>query len=136
VSLIVVAAVIEEAGRFLVTRRQAGVHLAGMWEFPGGKIDEDETHVDALRRELREELDTDASVGDLVLATTHAYPEKTVTLYFYRCQLLATPRPMLGQEMRWVDREELPTLGFPPADEELIRMLTTGRPEGRPLHSS
>jgi 8-oxo-dGTP diphosphatase len=124
VTLIVVAAVIEQDGRFLVTRRQAGVHLAGLWEFPGGKIDPDETHVEALRRELAEELDTDVSVGELVLATTHAYPEKTVTLYFYRCQLLAQPRPLLGQEMRWVDREELPKLGFPPADEELIRTLS------------
>ena len=123
-TLIVVAAVIERDGRFLVTRRQAGVHLAGMWEFPGGKIDSDETHVEALRRELREELDTDVSVGDLVLAVTHAYPEKTVTLYFYRCELMADPRPMLGQQMRWVDREELQTLGFPAADEELIKTLT------------
>jgi mutator protein MutT len=124
VTLVVVAAVIEDSGRFLVTRRQAGVHLAGMWEFPGGKIDPDETHADALRREIREELDADVSIGDLVLATTHAYPEKTVTLYFYRCSLLAEPQPMLGQEMRWVDRDALQRLGFPPADEELIKLLT------------
>jgi mutator protein MutT len=124
VTLAVVAAVIEDRGRFLVTRRQAGVHLAGMWEFPGGKIDPDETHADALRREIREELDADVTIGSLVLATTHAYSEKTLTLYFYRCRLLADPRPMLGQEMRWVDRDELQTLGFPPADEELIAVLT------------
>lgn len=123
-NVVVVAAVIERDGRFLVTRRQAGVHLAGMWEFPGGKIDEDETHAAALHREIREELDADVIVGDLVLATTHAYPEKTVTLYFYRCTLTGHARPMLGQEMRWVNRDELPTLGFPPADEELIRILT------------
>ena len=122
-TIVVVAAVIEEQGRFLVTRRQTGVHLAGLWEFPGGKIDADETHTDALRRELREELDTDVSVGELVLATTHAYPEKTVTLYFYRCRLLSKPQPMLEQEMRWVDRDELRTLGFPAADEELIHVL-------------
>jgi mutator protein MutT len=125
VSVVVVAAVIEEDGRFLVTRRQAGVHLAGMWEFPGGKIDPDETHTDALRRELREELDTDVSVGDLVLATTHAYSAKTVTLYFYRCKLMADVRPMLGQDMRWVERHELRTLGFPAADQELIELLAT-----------
>jgi mutator protein MutT len=125
VIVVVVAAVIEEQGRFLVTRRQAGVHLAGLWEFPGGKIDPDETHTDALRRELREELDTDVSVGELVLATTHAYPEKTVTLYFYRCRLLSAARPLLGQEMRWVDRDELRTLGFPAADKELIHVLAT-----------
>ena len=123
-TVVVVAAVIEHDTRFLVTRRQAGVHLAGMWEFPGGKIDPDETHVDALRREIREELDTGIDLGELVLATTHAYTDKTVTLYFYRCTLVGDPRPLLGQEMRWVDRQELGTLGFPPADEELIRILT------------
>ncbi len=120
----VVAAVIEEEGRILVTRRQPGVHLAGMWEFPGGKIDPDETHKDALRREIREELDADVDVGGLILATTHAYTDKTVTLYFYRCALKGTPRPLLGQEMRWVAHGDLPSLGFPPADEELIRVLT------------
>jgi len=125
VTTVVVAAVIEDNGRYLVTRRQAGVHLAGLWEFPGGKIDSDETHADALLRELREELDADAAVGELVLATTHAYPEKTVTLYFYACRLLSEPRPMLGQEMRWVDRHELTSLGFPAADEQLIHVLAT-----------
>lgn len=123
-SIAVVAAVVEHDDRFFVTRRQAGVHLAGLWEFPGGKIDPDETHLAALRREIREELDCDVNVGELVSEITHAYPEKTVTLYFYRCTLSGTPRPLLGQEMRWVTREELPTLGFPPADEELIRILT------------
>ena len=122
--VVVVAAVIEDADRFLLTRRQAGVHLEGLWEFPGGKIDEHETHSDALRREIREELDADVEVGDLVLATTHAYPEKTVTLFFYRCRLLGTPRPLLGQEMRWVARPELSTLGFPAADEALITLLS------------
>jgi mutator protein MutT len=124
VTAVVVAAVIEQQDRFLVTQRQAGVHLAGMWEFPGGKIDPTETHADALRREIREELDAEVDVGELVLATTHAYLEQTVTLYFYRCRLLGEPRPMLGQEMRWVDRETLRILGFPAADEELIRILT------------
>jgi mutator protein MutT len=124
VTAVVVAAVIEDQDRFLVTRRQAGVPLAGMWEFPGGKIDPSETHSEALRREIREELDADVDVGDLVLATTHAYIDQTVTLYFYRCGLIGNPRPMLEQEMRWVDRETLRTLGFPPADEELIRILT------------
>lgn len=121
--LVVVAAVVEDRHRFLVTRRPPGVHLAGMWEFPGGKIDPDESHVAALRRELREELGVDADVGELVHDTTHAYPEVTVALYFYRCRLVGEPTPLLGQEMRWVPREELPSLGFPPADAELIDLL-------------
>ncbi len=120
----VVAAIIQHDDRFLVTRRLAGVHLAGLWEFPGGKIDPDETHEAALAREIREELDTDIQLGELVLATTHTYPEKSVTLYFYRCTLGGNPRPQLGQEMRWVDRDELASLEFPAADAELIRILT------------
>ena len=123
--IIVVAAVVEENDAFLVTRRPDGVHLAGLWEFPGGKIAATESHADALRREMHEELDTDVDVGALVFETTHAYPERTVSLYFYRCVLRGQPRPLLGQEMRWVHRSELPSLGFPPADEELIRRLAT-----------
>ena len=126
VHLLVVAAVIERDGSFLVTRRQPGVHLEGMWEFPGGKIDSTETHADALQREIREELDVDVVVGDLVLATSHPYPERTVVLYFYRCELSGTPRALLGQEVRWVRREKLAALDFPPADEELIRILRGG----------
>lgn len=119
----VVAAVIEEGDSFLVTHRQAGVHLEGMWEFPGGKIDPAETHADALKREIREELDVDIEVGDLVFQTSHDYPDITVALFFYRCVLKGAPRPLLGQEMRWVRPAELLALSFPPADEELIRTL-------------
>ena len=121
--IVVVAAVIEENNRFFLTRRQPGVHLAGMWEFPGGKIDPAETHAAALEREIREELDAGVAVGELIFQTTHVYPDRAVALYFYRCTLVGTPRPLLGQEMRWVPREELSSLGFPPADEELIRLL-------------
>ena len=122
--VIVVAAVIEDRDRFLVTRRQAGVHLAGMWEFPGGKIDPQETHEHALKREMREELDVDVDVDQLVFDVAHDYPDRTVALFFYRCRLKGEPRPLLGQEMQWVERSRLGTLGFPPADEALIRMLT------------
>ncbi len=120
---IVVAAVIEEDGRFFVTRRQKGVHLEGMWEFPGGKLDPSETHAEALRREIGEELGADVDVGELVLSTTHDYGDLAVALFFYRCRLVGTPRPLLKQEMRWVARGELGLLPFPPADTELIRLL-------------
>jgi mutator protein MutT len=123
-NITVVAAVIEQEERFLVTRRPAGAHLAGLWEFPGGKIDPDESHRAALQREIREELDADVEVGELAFATTHAYSDRTVALYFYRCTLLGSPRPLLGQEMQWVTRPELPLLGFPPADAQLIERLT------------
>ena len=122
-NIVVVAAVIEQAGTFLVTRRQPGVHLAGMWEFPGGKIDPDESHPVALQREIREELDAAIEVGELVHEATYAYSDRTVELYFYRCALLGNPRPLLGQELRWVARADLASLPFPPADAELIDLL-------------
>lgn len=125
--IVVVAAVIEDGDAFLVTRRQEGVHLAGMWEFPGGKVDPLETHVEGLRREIREELDADVDVKELVYFTAHEYSGRAVMLYFYRCTLEGEPRPMLGQQMRWVPRAELASLGFPPADEQLIKMLVGGR---------
>lgn len=121
--ILVVAAVIEREDRFLVTRRQDGVHLAGFWEFPGGKVADGESHTAALRREIYEELNVDVVVRDLVLETSHEYPERVVTLFFYRCDLIGIPRPMLEQEMAWVSRTELPSLSFPPADDELIRRL-------------
>jgi mutator protein MutT len=121
----VVAAVLERDGHFLVTRRQDGVHLAGLWEFPGGKIDPGETHAAALERELLEELDTTVEVRDLIFETAHDYGDVAVRLYFYACVLTGAPRPLLGQEMRWVPRHELAQLGFPEADAELIRLLTS-----------
>jgi 8-oxo-dGTP diphosphatase len=124
-TIVVTAAVIESNGRFLVTRRQKGVHLEGVWEFPGGKCDRNESLATCLARELREELDVDARIGDEVFTTTHAYAERRVELHFIRCELFGEPRPQLGQEMRWVPRAELAALEFPPADVELIRILRT-----------
>jgi 8-oxo-dGTP diphosphatase len=123
----VVAAVIERDDRFFLTRRLAGTHLAGLWEFPGGKCASGESHADCLARELREELDVAASIGPLVLSTTHAYPEGTVELHFYETRLGGEPRPMLGQEMRWVRRDELASLDLPDADAALIELLTASR---------
>lgn len=124
-AIVVTAAVIERDGSLLVTRRPAGVHLEGCWEFPGGKCDARETLEACLARELREELDVDARIGEEIFSTTHAYTERAVELHFFRCELIGEPRPLLGQEMRWVRREELGALEFPPADEELIRVLSS-----------
>ena len=122
-SVIVVAAVIEREGLFLVARRQAGVHLEGYWEFPGGKCRPNETEVESLRREIREELDADISAPEKLLSWAHEYADRVVELSFYRCALVGTARPMLGQELRWVSRAELTRLRFPPADAALIARL-------------
>lgn len=123
-TIVVAAAVIESGGRFLVTRRQQGVHLEGFWEFPGGKCDAGESLEACLLRELREELNVDARIGAEILATRHEYPGRSVELHFFSCELSGAPEPQLGQEMRWVSREDLSTLTFPPADEQLIAVLT------------
>jgi 8-oxo-dGTP diphosphatase len=122
--VVVVAAIIEREDSFLLTLRPDGTHLAGHWEFPGGKVDEHETHSEALRREVFEELDAVVDVGELAHTVTHAYPEKTVQLFFYRCVLRGEPKPMMGQQMRWVPRGELASLPFPAADRELISLLS------------
>src|SRR5207249_653169 len=121
--VVVTAAVIERGGRFLVTRRQQGVHLEGLWEFPGGKCEPGEEHALCLARELNEELAVGVHVGNEMFATTHEYPDRVVELHFFRCELLGSPVPQIGQEMRWVSRADLEALEFPPADRELIRLL-------------
>ena len=118
-----VAAVIEADDSVLITRRLHGTHLEGLWEFPGGKVDAGEPHEDALRREIREELDADVDIHELLLSTTHHYPERSVSLHFFRCTLTGVAKAMLGQEMRWIRRTDLDPLAFPEADRELIDLL-------------
>jgi 8-oxo-dGTP diphosphatase len=123
-TLVVVAAIVEDHGRYFVTRRQKGVHLAGLWEFPGGKIEAGESLEDGLRRELKEELGTVVEIGEEVFTVTHDYADRRVELHFLSCTFLNAPVALLGQEMRWVARDELTSLKFPPADDELIQRLT------------
>jgi 8-oxo-dGTP diphosphatase len=125
--LVVVAAVIERNGLFLVARRPRGTHLAGYWEFPGGKVHEGESHEAALRREIKEELNADISGLQKILQTSHAYPERTVELHFFRAGLDGNPEPALGQQLRWIARDDLAGLEFPPADAELIANLMDSR---------
>ena len=122
-AIVVTAALVERGGCFLVTRRQKGVHLEGYWEFPGGTCEPGESLAACLARELREELDVGTIFGAEIFTTTHAYPERSVELHFLRCTIDGEPRSILGQEIRWVPREDLESLQFPPADAELIALL-------------
>jgi mutator protein MutT len=122
-TLVVVAAVVDRDGSFLLTTRPAGTHLAGQWEFPGGKVEPGERLDECLRRELLEELAVHVLVGREIFATTHAYPERTVELHFFECEMEGEPQPLLGQEIRWVPRAELPVVELPEADAALIRRL-------------
>ena len=120
----VVAAVIRRRGRVLICDRPASKPPAG-WEFPGGKVEPGERPGEALRRELDEELGIRAVILDPVFELTHAYPDKTVRLLFFRTVLPAgtEPRPREGQHCRWIAPAELTGCGLLEADRPLAEFL-------------
>jgi len=124
-TVVVAAAVMVEGGRVLLTQRKAGTHLAGAWEFPGGKVEAGEDPRDALRRELREEIGLEASVGAIVEVTFHRYEEagKAVLLLFYEAARAAgspEPRAIDVAAVKWATPEELRDEDFPPADVAVL----------------
>jgi len=120
----VAAGLVFRDGKLLITLRQADAHLGGLWEFPGGKREPNETFEACLARELREELGIEIEVGELVESLTHAYPEKTVHLRFYRCALKQhEPRPLGCSDCKWVTAAELLNHDFPAADARLLHKL-------------
>lgn len=119
------AGLVFRSGKLLITQRHADAHLGGLWEFPGGKRETNETFEQCLVRELREELAVEVEVGRLFESLTHAYPEKTVHLRFFVCQLReGEPRPLGCAALKWVTCEELMAHDFPAADEQLLAKLT------------
>ena len=118
------AGLIFRSGLLLITQRHAGDHLGGLWEFPGGKREPGETFEQCLKRELREELGIEVSVGELFESVTHAYGDKTVHLQFFLCQLFTgEPQPLDCAALKWVSREALPAHAFPAADAKLLSRL-------------
>lgn len=124
---VVAALVQDEKGRYLITQRRKGSHLAGLWEFPGGKREADESLEEALRRELAEELSARFAVGQRVETVRWEYPERTIVIHFYRCRLESgTIEPREDQAMAWVAPDRLSDFDFPPADRDLITRLRVG----------
>jgi len=121
----VAAAVLrDDEGRVLVSRRLAGRHLAGMWEFPGGKVEPGEVPEAALARELEEELGIKTGPSRPLVAVRHEYPEKIVRLCLYEVHSFSgTPHGAEGQDVRWVAPGALAELEMPAADGPLIRLL-------------
>jgi mutator protein MutT len=118
------AALVFRDGKLLITQRHAGAHLGGLWEFPGGKREPGESFEKCLERELKEELGIEVAVGQAVESLTHAYPEKTVSLKFFRCRWLRNePRALECSAFRWVSAAELAQYEFPAADARLIHGL-------------
>ena len=124
--LVVAAALVDADNRVLIARRPAGKAMAGLWEFPGGKVDPGERPEEALVRELREELGVETRTACLAPLTfaSHAYDDFHLLMPLYvirRWQGVATPRE--GQELAWVRANRLRDYPMPPADEPLIAPL-------------
>ncbi|WP_269450766.1 Nudix family hydrolase [Stenotrophomonas sp. MMGLT7] len=138
-SIHVVAAVIaDRRGRILLTRRTGKSDLAGLWEFPGGKLEPGETSEQALVRELREELGIEAEVGPLLMEVPQQYPDKRLRLEVRRVSAWSGhARGREGQPLTWVLPERLPRYSMPPADQPVVallrdpdRYLVTSAPDG------
>jgi 8-oxo-dGTP diphosphatase len=124
----VVAAIIRKNGQILITQRPDNVHLARLWEFPGGKVEPGESLDTALRREIREELGIEIRVQDEFFTVDHDYPTKSVRLHFFNCTILEGEAQQLEvADLRWVNPQELVTYPFPPADADLIAKLHRSR---------
>jgi 8-oxo-dGTP diphosphatase len=124
--LVVAVALVDVDGRVLVSERPAGKQLAGLWEFPGGKVEAGERPEETLIRELAEELGIRVEEPCLAPLTfaSHAYPDFHLLMPLYVCRRwTGTPRSMEGQALKWVRPKALRDLAMPPADAPLIPFL-------------
>jgi 8-oxo-dGTP diphosphatase len=124
--LVSAVALIDADGRVLITQRPAGKDMAGLWEFPGGKIHDGETPEEALVRELKEELGIDTSIACLHAAAfaSHAYEKFHLLMPLYICRnWRGQVVPQEGQQIKWVMPSELKNYPMPPADVPLVSAL-------------
>lgn len=120
----VVAAVIERDGCYLITQRRPTAVLPLLWEFPGGKVEENETDASALRREVRHRLGASIEVGNLISFVSHDYVNYVVDLHLYECRLVTEGlAPLAVQAFKWVRSEEFDQYPFTPADEASMSKL-------------
>ena len=119
-----VAVITGRQGKILIDRRKDEGEMAGLWEFPGGKVEPGETIEECIEREIKEELDIKIIVGDRLTTITHAYKTFNVTLYVHECQHLSgEPQPLECQEIRWVEPAQMNRYTFPQANKQIINLL-------------
>jgi 8-oxo-dGTP diphosphatase len=117
----VTAGIISKDGKLLITRRPEGSHLAGYWEFPGGKQEPGESLEACLEREIREELGMGVKAVKELFQIRHDYETKSITLHLFQCSWLnGAPTPMGCDELRWVRPEDLADYRLPPPDLQLL----------------
>jgi len=121
----VVCGVIENSqGEFLVCLRPQGKHLAGLWEFPGGKVEAGENHAAALFRELREELCIEVEISQALSSVEWHYEKLTIHLHPYHCRLLnGKPKPIEHEQLLWCTTENFESLPWAPADVPIYKEL-------------
>ena len=119
--IVVTAAIIEDKDRILIARREAGKHLAGYWEFPGGKIEKNETPEQCLIREIKEEFLVELEVKEFIGESVFNYPEKDVKLLGYRCIIKnGVLSPQDHDKIEWITFQEITNFKMAPADIPLI----------------
>ena|SRR5690348_1362328 len=122
----VAAGLVFHRNELLITQRHAQAHLGGLWEFPGGKREPEETFEQCLIRELREELGIEVAVGPLIESVEHSYPDKKVRIKFFKCAWVRGEPQALGcAALEWVRASQLGAYAFPAADARLIGRLQT-----------
>jgi 8-oxo-dGTP diphosphatase len=127
---VVAGALFDTAGRVLIAQRPAGKHMAGGWEFPGGKLEPGEDRFDGLRRELREELGVDTLRASPLIAYEHHYAERSVFLDLWLVhEFSGEPGSLDNQALRWVTLEELDSVGLLEADRPMIGALRAAKRE-------
>lgn len=120
----VTAGLLWRDGKLLITRRPQGSHLAGYWEFPGGKQERGETLEACLRREIMEELGVEVKVERRLLQVDHDYEMKSISLHLFQCsRLRGEPRPIGCDDLKWVDPQDLDRYRLPPPDVEILPFI-------------
>ena len=120
----VTAAIIEKNGRYLIAKRNKDAHIEECWEFPGGKIEENETPEECLIREIKEELNIDIMVLDKYHTNIHRYDKMTIKLLSYRAEYVSGELQLNDHsEIRWIDKSEFMAFDFAPADLPIIKKL-------------
>lgn len=126
----VVCAAIEDHGAYLITQRNKTAVFPLLWEFPGGKVEEGETDVDALVRELNYRLGIEATVGSVISVTTQSYTAFDVRLSLYHVQVgPLPPKPLRVHDLAWVPHDGFGRYPFAPADESAIASMLLSRPK-------
>ena len=123
-NIIVTGAIIQNGDKFLIGRRGSGEKSPGMWEFPGGKLEEGESLENCIKRELKEELNIDAEIGELYCSYTHKYTHISYELYFYKITSFeGEPVKSAHDKLEWEKLENFNKYDFLPGDDLVIEKL-------------